>query len=292
MSSYLIVGGSGFLGRQIASAAIAGGHVVTIISRSRQSVPGCAVLGYEALDSAVASSDVVINLAGENVGTRRWSQKVRHAILASRVETTRQIVAAIRKAPSRPTLINASAIGFYGDTHVPSNEGMGAGQTFLATVTKAWEDAAMEASDVTRVVLMRIGVVLDPADGALAKLLLPMKLFVGGVLGSGRQMFPWVHRDDVVEAFLWAAASDSAVGPYNVVAPQCVSMREFIRGLGAVMGRPTLFPVPGFVLRLLLGRQAEMVLHSHHIVPMRLPGTSFRFRFPELKGALQNLLGS
>lgn len=292
MSSYLIVGGSGFLGRQIASAAIAGGHVVTIISRSRQSVPGCTVLGYEALDSAVASSDVVINLAGENVGTRRWSQKVRHAILASRVETTRQIVAAIRKAPSRPTLINASAIGFYGDTHVPSNEGMGAGQTFLATVTKAWEDAAMEASDVTRVVLMRIGVVLDPADGALAKFLLPMKLFVGGVLGSGRQMFPWVHRDDVVEAFLWAAASDSAVGPYNVVAPQCVSMREFIRGLGAVMGRPTLFPVPGFVLRLLLGRQADMVLHSHYIVPMRLPGTSFRFRFPELKGALQNLLGS
>lgn len=291
MSSYLIVGGSGFLGRQIAASAIAGGHVVTIISRSRQSVPGCSVLGYDGLDSAVASSDVVINLAGENVGTRRWSQKVRHAILASRVDTTRQIVAAIRKAPSKPTLINASAIGFYGDTHVPSNEGMGAGQTFLATVTKAWEDAAMEASDITRVVLMRIGVVLDPADGSLAKLLLPMKLFVGGVLGSGRQMFPWVHRDDVVDAFLWAAATASAAGPYNVVAPQCISMREFVRELGTVMGRPTLFPVPGFVLRLLLGRQADMVLHSHNIVPMRLMGTSFRFRFPELKGALQNLLG-
>ena len=291
MSSYLIVGGSGFLGRQIASAAIAGGHSVTIISRSRRTLPGCAVLGYDALDSAVASSDVVINLAGENVGTRRWSQKVRHAILASRVETTGQIVAAIRKAPSKPALINASAIGYYGDTYVPSNEAMGAGQTFLASVTKAWEDAAMDASDTTRVVLLRIGVVLDPADGALAKLLLPMRLFFGGVLGSGQQMFPWVHRADVVDAFLWAASTESASGPYNVVAPQCVSMREFVRELGAVMGRPTFFPVPGFALRLLLGRQADMVLHSANVVPMRLLGTSFRFRFPELKGALHNLLG-
>lgn len=291
MSRYLIVGGSGFLGRSIASAATGGGHSVTIISRAKRSVPGCTVLGYDALESSVAQSDVVINLAGENVGARRWSPKVRREILMSRVTTTRQIVEAIHKAPFKPVLINASAIGYYGDTFVPSNEAMGAGQTFLATVTKAWEDAAMEASDVTRVVLMRIGVVLDPAEGALAKLLLPMKFFVGGVLGSGRQMFPWVHRQDVVEAFLWAASTESASGPYNVVSPQCVSMRDFVDELGAVMGRPTFFPVPGFVLRLVLGRQADIVLHGHYIVPTRLLGTSFRFRFPELKGALQNLLG-
>lgn len=290
MSTLLLVGGSGFLGRCIASAAIQRGHNVTIVSRGRSSISGCTVLGYDALESAVAASDVVINLAGENVGARRWSAKVRHSILSSRVDTTRRVVEAIRQAPSKPALVNASAIGYYGDTHVPSNEAMGAGQTFLATVTKAWEDAAMEASDVTRVVCMRIGVVLDPHDGALAKLLLPMKLFVGGVLGSGRQMFPWVHRDDVVEAFLWAAENASAHGPYNVVSPQCVSMAEFVHTLAGVMHRPALFPVPGGALRLLLGKQADMVLHSHFIVPQRLLGTSFRFAYPDLEGALRNLL--
>ena len=160
----------------------------------------------------------------------------------------------------------------------------------MATVTKAWEDAAAEAADVTRVVCLRIGVVLDPQDGALAKLLLPMKLFVGGVLGSGRQMFPWVHRDDVVMAFLWAAENASAHGPYNVVSPHCVSMAEFVHTLGHVMHRPTLFPVPGGALRLLLGKQADMVLHSHYIVPTRLMGSSFRFAYPDLNQALRNLL--
>lgn len=290
MSTFLLVGGSGFLGRRITSAALERGHSVTIVSRSRSAIAGCTVLGYDALESAVAASDVVINLAGENVGARRWSARVRHSILSSRVDTTRRVVEAIRQAPSKPALVNASAIGYYGDTHVPSNEGMGAGQTFLATVTKAWEDAAMEASDVTRVVCMRIGVVLDPHDGALAKLLLPMKLFVGGVLGNGRQMFPWVHRDDVVEAFLWAAENASAHGPYNVVSPQCVSMAEFVHTLAGVMHRPALFPVPGGALRLLLGKQADMVLHSHFIVPQRLLGTSFRFAYPDLEGALRNLL--
>ncbi|HBB26855.1 MAG TPA: TIGR01777 family protein [Bacteroidetes bacterium] len=291
MSTILIVGGSGFLGRRIASAALERGHSVTIVSRGRPSVAGCSVVGYDTLEEAVRSVDVVINLAGENVGARRWSARVRQAILSSRVDITKRIAEAIRRAPVKPALINASAVGFYGDTYVPSNEGMGAGQTFLADVTRQWEDAAMSASDVTRVVCLRVGVVLDPTDGALAKLLLPMRLFVGGVLGSGRQMLPWVHRDDVVQAFLWAAAEPTASGPYNVVSPQCVSMREFTKTLGACVGRPSLLPVPGGLLRLLLGKQADVVLHSHYIVPMRLLGTSFRFRYPELKGALQNLLG-
>ncbi|MFM8771904.1 MAG: TIGR01777 family oxidoreductase [Candidatus Kapaibacterium sp.] len=290
MSTILLVGGSGFLGRRIASAAVERGHSVTIVSRGRSAMSGCTVLGYDALESAVASCDVVINLAGENVGARRWSAKVRHSILSSRIDTTRRVVEAIRQAPSKPALVNASVIGFYGDTYVPSNEAMGAGQTFLATVTKAWEDAAMEAADSTRVVCLRIGVVLDPQDGALSKLLLPMKLFVGGVLGSGRQMFPWVHRDDVVQAFLWAAENASARGPYNVVSPHCVSMAEFVRTLGRVLHRPTLLTVPGGALRLLLGKQADMVLHSHYIVPTRLLGTSFRFAYPDLEGALRNLL--
>ncbi|MEN9281997.1 MAG: hypothetical protein RL594_932 [Bacteroidota bacterium] len=290
MSTIVIVGGSGFLGRRIATAARERGHVITIISRKPSPVDGCTVVDYGQLERAIASADVVINLAGENVGTRRWSARVRDSIRSSRVDVTRRIVAGIMAAPSKPVLVNASAIGFYGDTHVPSNEAMGAGQTFLADVTKQWEDAAMEASRTTRVVCLRIGVVLDPNDGALAKLLLPMRLFIGGVLGSGRQMFPWVHRDDVVEAFLWAASTPTASGPYNVVSPQCVSMRTFVRTLGEVLHRPTFVPVPGFALRLLLGKQADMVLHSHYVVPMRLLGSTFRFAYPDLRDALRQLL--
>lgn len=290
MSRILIVGGSGFLGRRIVSAALERGHTVTIVSRGRPQIAGCRVVGYDALEGAVASSDVVINLAGENVGGRRWSAPVRQAILSSRLDVTRRIAEAIRSAPVKPALISASAVGYYGDTYVPSNEGMGAGQTFLAEVTRQWEEAAMSINTCTRVACMRIGVVLDPNEGALAKLLLPMRLFIGGVLGSGRQMLPWIHRDDVVDAILWAATDDAARGPYNVVAPQCVSMRQFTKTLAACLGRPSFFPVPTPLLRLLLGKQADIVLHSHYVVPMRLLGTTFRFRHPELKGALQNLL--
>ncbi|MBU3699462.1 MAG: TIGR01777 family protein [Candidatus Kapabacteria bacterium] len=290
MSSLLIVGGSGFLGRRIADVAVSRGHSVTVVSRGRPTMPGCNVIGYDGLEKAVASVDVVINLAGENVGARRWSARVRHAILSSRVDTTRRIAEAIRSAPSKPALVNASAVGYYGDTYVPSNEAMGAGQTFLADVTRRWEEAAMSVSDVTRVVCLRVGVVLDPSEGALAKLLLPMRLFVGGVLGNGRQMLAWVHRDDVVEAFLWAATDVSAYGPYNVVAPEAASMRQFTKALGACIGRPAILPVPSGVLRLALGKQADVVLHSQYAVPMRLLGTSFRFQYPDLKGALHNLL--
>jgi uncharacterized protein (TIGR01777 family) len=290
MSSLLIVGGSGFLGRRIADAAVRRGHSVTVVSRGRPAIAGCTVIGYDGLEQAVGLADVVINLAGENVGARRWSAKVRYAILSSRVDTTRRIAEAIRLAPSKPALINASAVGYYGDTYVPSNEAMGAGQTFLADVTRKWEEAAMSVSSITRVVCLRVGVVLDPSEGALAKLLLPMRLFVGGVLGSGRQMLAWVHRDDVVEAFLWAATNESAYGPYNVVAPQSASMRQFTKALGECIGRPSFFPVPGGLLRLVLGRQADVVLHSQYAVPMRLLGTDFTFRHPELKGALQDLL--
>lgn len=290
MKHIVITGGTGFLGRAIAQAFVSRGDNVTIISRGSHSVPGCTVASWDKLSERVHEADAVINLAGSSVGGPKWSSRIRHEILVSRTEATRQVVDAVLSSRRAPCLINASAVGYYGNTMIPSSEAMGAGATFLATVTSAWEHEAMKASERVRVACMRIGVVLDSAQGALPKMLLPIKLFVGGVLGSGRQWLPWIHIDDVVAAFVWAVDNDDVYGPVNLVAPDALTMKEFFTTLGRVLKRPTWLPVPAFALRLLLGRQADVVLHGQHVLPNRLQGLGFRFAHPTLRNALEDLL--
>lgn len=293
MATIILTGGTGFLGRHITTALRARGHNVLTISRGARGGVSSDVQPWEALPDVVQGAQAVINLAGSNVGGARWSAKVRHEILASRLASTRAVVDALRRCPaSPPALINASAVGYYGNTMVPSNEAMPAGQTFLANVVRQWEEAAEEARSVTRVALMRIGVVLDASEGALPRLVLPMRLGIGGPLGSGRQWFPWVHRNDVVEAFCWASEDDGASGPYNVVAPEAVTMSGFTHALGNVLHRPSWLPVPTFALRLLLGRQADIVVHGQYVVPQRLLGGPFRFQHPGLDEALRHLLAN
>jgi uncharacterized protein (TIGR01777 family) len=290
MKKIVITGGTGFLGKAIAQECVRRGHSVVIISRGSQTVPGCTLAGWDALHEYVYKADVVINLAGSSVGGQRWTSRVRHEIHASRIESTRSVVEAIRASPTAPCLINASAVGFYGNTMIPSSEAMGSGSTFLAVVTSAWEREAFKASAHTRVVCLRIGVVLDCKQGALPKMLLPIKLFVGGVLGTGRQWLPWVHVHDVVQAFIWALEKQDLEGPVNLVAPEAVTMQQFTEQLSSVLHRPAWLPVPGFVLRLMLGRQADVVLHGQHVIPNRLLGSDFTFKFPSLRKALEDLL--
>ncbi len=290
MKRIVITGGTGFLGKAIAQQLVSRGDQVVIISRGSHSVPGCTVDGWASLRRHVAEADAVINLAGSSVGGPKWSARVRNEILVSRTESTQQVVDAVLASPKAPCLINASAVGYYGNTMLPSSEAMGAGATFLATVTSAWEHEAMKASRHVRVACMRIGVVLDAAQGALPKMLLPMRLFVGGVLGSGRQWLPWIHIDDVVAAFVWAVDNKEVYGAVNVVAPESATMKEFITLLGRVVRRPTWLPVPAFALRLLLGRQADVVLHGQHVLPNRLQALGFRFAHPTLRNALEDLL--
>jgi uncharacterized protein (TIGR01777 family) len=289
MKRYIITGGTGFLGRAITAALQQRGDSVVTITRGRGN--GADLRGWDELPTLVEGAQAVINLAGSSVGGPRWSARVRHEILTSRTESTRKVVDAIAAASTPPALISASAVGYYGNTMIPSNEALPAGQTFLAEVTAAWEREAERARAYTRVCTMRIGMVLDPREGALPKMALPMKLGIGGPLGSGRQHLPWVHRDDVVSAFLWAADDSNAFGPYNVVAPQTVTMREFASVLGRVLHRPSWLPVPSPALRLLLGKQADVVLHGQYVIPSRLLGTPFRFAHPELNEALTDLLG-
>lgn len=289
MKRYIITGGTGFLGRAITAALTKRGDEVVCITRGRSN--GANLRTWDELPSLVHGAQAVINLAGSSVGGPRWSARVRHEILTSRTESTRKVVDAIRQTDAPPALISASAVGIYGNTMIPSNEALPAGQTFLAEVTAAWEREAERARPYTRVCTMRIGVVLDPREGALPIMALPMKLGLGGPLGSGRQHLPWVHRDDVVAAFLWAADDASAFGPYNVVAPETVTMRQFAATLGKVLHRPSWLPVPSPALRLLLGKQADVVLHGQYVIPSRLLGTPFRFTHPSLDEALRDLLG-
>jgi len=289
MKRYIITGGTGFLGRAITAALTKRGDEVVCITRGRSN--GANLRTWDELPSLVHGAQAVINLAGSSVGGPRWSARVRHEILTSRTESTRKVIDAIRQTDAPPALISASAVGIYGNTMIPSNEALPAGQTFLAEVTAAWEREAERARPYTRVCTMRIGVVLDPREGALPKMALPMKLGLGGPLGSGRQHLPWVHRDDVVAAFLWAADDASAFGPYNVVAPETVTMRQFAATLGKVLHRPSWLPVPSPALRLLLGKQADVVLHGQYVIPSRLLGTPYRFAHPSLDEALRDLLG-
>jgi hypothetical protein len=209
------------------------------------------------------------------------------------VDGTRQIVEAIGRQQQRPgILVNASAIGVYGPRgDEPLDESGAPGHDFLAQMVQAWEAEAAKADPLAlRVVRLRIGVVLAKDGGALAQMLPPFRLFLGGWMGSGRQYFSWIHRDDVVGIILYALDHDDIHGVINVTAPQPVTNKAFSIALGRALRRPALVPVPAFALRLMLGEAAEVILSGQHVVPKAITVVGYRFRHPELAGALQSIL--
>ncbi len=286
----VLVGGSGYLGTEVARRLQARGHSLVNVSRSGKGAAGAAGVRFTQLQEMCEGADVVLNLAGANAGAGRWSAKRRHDILTSRVETTRQVVDAIAACTQKPVLVNMSATGYYGDTKVPAGEFHGHGQTFLAHVCASWEAEARRAEAFTRVVILRLGVVLDPKEGALARILPIMKMFIGGVIGTGKQHFPWIHREDAVEGIIWAVTSPDAFGPYNLVAPETPTMKQFIKELGAATHRPTFLWVPPIGVRLLYGRMGDTVLHGQNVQAVRMQGTTFQYAFPTLREALKDLI--
>jgi uncharacterized protein (TIGR01777 family) len=247
-------------------------------------------LGQELFDGVEA----VFHLAGEPVAEGRWDQKKKERIRSSRVVGTRRIVEAMRRSVRPPRVfVCASAIGYYGDrADEPLDEAATTGKGFLAEVCRSWEEEAMRAASFgTRVVALRIGLVLGPGGGALKRMLFPFKLGLGGRLGSGRQWMSWIHLDDLVELSLYAASCDRWSGRVNAVAPEPVTNRLFTRTLASVLGRPAFFPVPSFALRLALGEFATALLSSQRVLPRSAEQGGYRFRYPSLEGALRNLLG-
>jgi uncharacterized protein len=291
----VVTGGTGFIGEPLVRRLLARGDDVAVVTRNPSKVRAGTPLPWERIDD-IASADVVINLAGENVGGGRWTEERKRRIMSSRVDTTTALVDALNRHPDpRRTLINASAIGIYGlRGDEPLDETASLGEGFLAEVVKRWEDLARRAEEATRLVILRIGIVLAPGGGALGKMLLPFRLGLGGPMGSGRQWMSWVDRDDVLRMMEWAIDQRSAQGVYNVAAPNAVRNRDFARALGRALHRPAFMPAPAFALRLALGREMadEMLLGGQRVVPARAAAEGFTFAYPELDTSLKRAVSS
>jgi len=286
----LISGSSGLVGRHLMRLLRASGHrVIQLVRREARSAderswdPASGRLDASVLDGVHA----VVNLAGDNIASGRWTDAKKKRILESRIQTTGLLADTIAASPNKPEVfVSASAIGFYGNRgEEVLSETSSSGGGFLADVCGQWEVAAMRAG--IRTVLTRFGVILAAEDGALAKMKLPFKLGVGGRVGDGKQYWSWVTIDDVVRVILFALTNKSLSGPINVVAPQPVTNAEFTRVFGSVLHRPTVFPMPAFAARIALGEMAdEMLLSSARVVPSKLQAAGYQFQHPDLRGGL------
>ncbi len=290
----VIAGGTGFLGRALARQLESRGDRVVVLTRTARAAGQVAWNPTEqagAWVDAVASADVVVNLAGEPVDAGRWTPERKRALIDSRVGTTAALVERLAQRGSSAALINASAIGFYGaHADEPLDESAGPGDDFLARLCVEWEATARRAEASRRVVLLRTGLVLDRHDGALPRMALPFQLFAGGPLGSGRQYWSWIHRDDWVGLVVRAIDADTVRGPLNLSAPTPVTNREFARTLGRVLHRPGFMPAPAVALRLALGEMADaMILNGQRVLPAQALRAGYAFRWPQLEPALRDL---
>ena len=240
------------------------------------------------------SVDAIVHLAGENIASSRWTKKFKHRIRNSRVQGTRSLVQSIAAVKKRPkVLVCASAIGYYGDRGDEElKEDSPPGSDFLADVCKDWEAEANVAKDLgLRVVNLRIGVVLSPQSGALAKMQRPFKLGLGGIVGPGTQYWSWIGLHDLVRMIAYCIDNESLEGPVNAVSPQPLTNKEFTAGLGKALRRPTIFPLPTFVAKLLLGEMAQtLLLASTRVLPKKLQASGFEFDHPCLADCLQHEL--
>ncbi len=299
----VLSGATGFIGRALVRRLLEDGHQVVVLSRRVDAFKemSSAALKVEAWDgqtkgawaSIIEGVDAVVNLAGESIAGARWTAARKKALRDSRLNSTRAVVAAIGMAAQKPVLfVNASAVGFYGNVpngEVTENSLKGSG--FLPNLCAEWEDEAKKAEAFgVRVVLLRLGIVLEKEGGALPKFLTPFHFFAGGPLGSGRQYFPWVHRGDVVGAILFVLQNPSLSGAFNVTSPGILTMKDFCSALGRSIGRPSWAPVPSFVLKALLGEMSEMLLTGQKALSARLQQAGYRFRYPEAETALRNIL--
>ena len=296
----LISGATGFVGRALCERLGAAGHEVRAFSRSprraARSLPAVELFAWDAENEepppeSLDGVDAIVHLAGEPV-FGRWTRAKRQAIVSSRVDSTQRLVSAIARREQKPAvLICASAIGYYGDRGEQElTESAAPGDDFLAETSVAWERTAREAEQHgVRVVSLRIGVVLAPDGGALEQMLPPAKLGLGGPLGSGKQWWSWISRDDLL-ALIEFLLDNDASGPVNAVAPHPVRQREFARALGRVLHRPGFLPAPAFALKLILGGFSTELLSSKRVLPAAAERLGFRFQDPDLEPCLRRLL--
>jgi hypothetical protein len=304
----IITGGTGLIGRALASDLARDGHEIVVLSRRPELAPEyppeVTVDRWDAETSSgwahwVDGAAAIINLAGESIAGEgffpsRWSKQRRRRILQSRIKAGQAIVQAAGAAVHKPgVLVQASAMGYYGargDGLV--DEESAPGKEFQSDVVVEWEASTAEVERMgVRRVILRTGLVLSPEGGALRRLLLPFRLFVGGPMGSGRQHYSWIHLDDLVKCIRFLMENEAASGPFNVTAPRPVTNGEMGRAIGRALRRPYYMPVPSFAMRAIFGEVATIVVDGRPVVPARLKQLGFVFDFPGIDEALADLIG-
>jgi len=297
-----VTGGTGFVGSYLVRNLARRGHKVTVVTRS----PGKAssINGGVALvqgdpmkpgqwQQELKDHDVIVNLAGASIFTY-WTEKARKAIMESRLFTTRNVVDALAENGKEKILISASAVGYYGsrEDDLVLDESSPPGNEFVTEVSRLWEAEAARAADHgVRVVLARLGIVLGRNGGALGKMVPAFKRYLGGTLGSGRQWFPWIHEEDILHIILFLLEKDHIAGPVNFTAPNPVRHEDLVQTLSKVLNKPAVMPpVPGFAVKALLGEFGNVLLKGQRVIPGKLTDEGYQFQYPELRGALENIL--
>lgn len=297
----VLAGGSGFLGRALTASLTNDGHQVFVLSRGKPGPaeaagvcfvdwsPNGTVGGWA---RAIQGADAVINLAGAGIADKRWTPARKQLLRDSRVLSTRSLAEAIRTGAIQPSVfIQGSGIGYYGafDDGPALTEDSPAGSDLLGHICAAWENETTPIADSgCRLVILRTGIVLSKSGGALAKMLTPFRFFVGGRLGSGRQVISWIHVDDWVAMVRWALDDSHVSGPINATTPNPVTNAEFSRAIGRAIRRPSWAPVPGFVLRIIVGEFAnDGLLRGQRVLPVRAQALGFRFRYDRIDEAMR-----
>jgi uncharacterized protein len=295
-----IAGGTGFVGNALVKKLLEKKHEIFILTRNISHKQHSKNLNYvqwlnddDSPEDVLESIDVFINLAGESINSGRWTEDRKKRILNSRITATKEVRRIISRLEEKPyTLINASAVGYYGTSQVETftEASRKSGTDFLAETVRRWEEEAAKAEEFeVRTVFCRFGIILEKNDGALPRMALPYKLFAGGTVGTGSQWVSWIHLDDAVSGILFCIEHEQLQGPVNFTSPNPVTMKEFGQILGEVLNRPHWMPAPGFALKIALGEMSTLVLEGQKVLPEKLQSFGYKFLYPELKAALGDI---
>ena len=298
MQRYLVTGGTGFVGHALCQRLVRHGAALTVLSRDpgrASSLLPAGIRSISSLDQLAPTEhfDVIINLAGEPIADKRWSAKRKRVLEASRIELTRNLVGWMCASSRQPRVfVSASAIGYYGDQGERTvTEDSEPHLEYSHQLCAAWEAAALRAADAgIRTALLRIGLVVGPTGGFLARMLLPFRLGLGGPIGSGRQWMSWIHRNDLLRLIALLVEREDLAGVFNATAPTPVTGREFADTLGRVLRRPAIVPAPALLFRVVFGEMSRLLLTGQRVLPRRAAAAGFQFEFPDLESALRDVL--
>ncbi|MBT2688823.1 TIGR01777 family oxidoreductase [Bacillus sp. ISL-47] len=295
-----ITGGTGFVGSALVKKLLQNGHDLLILTRNAVNKQNSKNLQYvqwlnkdDSPEDELEGIDVFINLAGESINSGRWTEERKKRIFNSRITATKEVLRIISRLAEKPyTLINASAVGYYGTSEKETftEASKKPGSDFLAETVSRWEMEASKAEEWdVRTIFCRFGIILDKNDGALPRMALPYKLFSGGTVGSGSQWVSWIHLKDVVSGILFCIENEQLQGAVNFTSPNPVTMKEFGKILGEVLHRPHWLPAPDFALKIVLGEMSTLVLEGQKVLPEKLTASGYEFLFKSLKPTLADI---